>query len=348
MQGLANLGFTCAINSLIQIICRNDIMRNIILNYDIDNDSLLHNLKEIIILMHIDNKSIIPKKFVNKLYNLFGNIFNYGEQIDITELWIFMNQQIISEINNESLYYKLILDFDMIKNNNRNIINGYTYNTEIDYKNALLNSQFLNEKFIFYYIQHNENKISLWQQITQGFFLNITTCKKCNDTLFNFEPFYALYLNIPENISNNCDNACIIKMISDLFVDNHYNNDWICEKCNCKTEYIKSTKIWRLPNILFLIINRFINPNIKNNTPININIDMCFNKGLVLSEPVSEKNYKLSSLALHSGNVSSGHYTSICNTNDTFILYDDITISKIDNFLDNNKDVYMLSYSLLS
>jgi hypothetical protein len=49
MQGLANLGFTCAINSLIQIICRNDIMRNIILNYDIDNDSLLHNLKEIII-----------------------------------------------------------------------------------------------------------------------------------------------------------------------------------------------------------------------------------------------------------------------------------------------------------
>ena len=159
MQGLANLGFTCAINSLIQIICRNDIMRNIILNYDIDNDSLLHNLKEIIILMHIDNKSIIPKKFVNKLYNLFGNIFNYGEQIDITELWIFMNQQIISEINNESLYYKLILDFDMIKNNNRNIINGYTYNTEIDYKNALLNSQFLNEKFIFYYIQHNEKKI---------------------------------------------------------------------------------------------------------------------------------------------------------------------------------------------
>ena len=41
----------------------------------------------------------------------------------------------------------------MIKNNNRNIINGYTYNTEIDYKNALLNSQFLNEKFIFYYNQ---------------------------------------------------------------------------------------------------------------------------------------------------------------------------------------------------
>ena len=36
MQGLANLGFTCAINSLIQIICRNDLMRDTILNYEIN------------------------------------------------------------------------------------------------------------------------------------------------------------------------------------------------------------------------------------------------------------------------------------------------------------------------
>jgi ubiquitin C-terminal hydrolase len=346
MQGLANLGFTCAINSLIQIICRNDLMRNIILDYNVNDDSLLHNLKEIIILMHVDNKSIVPKKFVGKIYNLFGNIFNYGEQIDITELWIFMNQQIIAEINEESIYYKLILDFEMIKNNNYNIINGSFYDTEIDYKNALLNSPFLNEKFLFHYIQHNENKVSLWQQITQGFLLNITTCKKCNNSLFNFEPFYALYLNIPENTSENCNHISIVRMISELFVDDHYNDDWICEKCECKTYYIKSTKIWRLPNILFLIINRFINPNIKNDSPVNINTELCFNKGIVLSDSLNEKNYKLSSLALHSGNASGGHYTAICNTNNNFILYDDTNISKIEHFLDNNKNVYMLSYSI--
>ena len=32
MQGIENRGSTCAINSLIQIITRNDILRNIILN----------------------------------------------------------------------------------------------------------------------------------------------------------------------------------------------------------------------------------------------------------------------------------------------------------------------------
>ena len=75
---------------------------------------------------------------------------------------------------------------------------------------------------------------------------------------------------------------------------------------------------------------------------------MFFSKGIVLSDSLNEKKYKLSSLALHIGNVSSGHYTAICNTDDAFILYDDINISKIDNFLENNKNAYMLSYSLVS
>jgi len=344
MQGLANLGFTCAINSLIQIICRNDLMRDTIINYEIDESSLLTNLKEVLVLMHINNKSIVPKKLVAKLYSIFGNIFNYGEQIDITELWIFINQQIISEINKDERYYNLILDFDNLKLNKKNIINGVAYDTEPDYKNALVSSHFLSDKFAHGYIQHNENKISKWQQITQGFILNITTCRNCNNSLFNFEPFYALYLNIPENSQN----VSIVSMISQLFIDDNYNGDWICDKCNCKTDYIKSTKIWRLPDILFVIINRFINPNIKNDTPVDINPKICFDKGTVLFDLENDKNYKLASMALHSGNTSGGHYTAICETDGSFLLYDDTNISRVDNFLEKNKNAYMLSYSLVS
>ena len=344
MQGLANLGFTCAINSLIQIICRNDLMRDTIINYDVEEDTLLTNLKEVLVLMHVNNKSIVPKKLVAKLYSIFGNIFNYGEQIDITELWIFINQRIISEINKDVRYYNLILEFDNLKLNNKNIINGAIYDTEIDYKNALVRSHFLNDKFAFGYIQHNENKVSKWQQITQGFILNITTCKKCNNSLFNFEPFYALYLNIPENSQN----INIVNMIRELFIDDNYNNDWICDKCKCKTDYIKSTKIWRLPDILFVIINRFINPNIKNDMPIDINPEICFDKETVLFDSVNDKKYKLASLALHSGNASGGHYTAVCDTNGSYLLYDDTNISRADSFLEKNKNVYMLSYSLIS
>jgi len=48
MQGLENIGSTCAINSLIQIICRNTYLRDTILSYELSDDTLTNNLKEIL------------------------------------------------------------------------------------------------------------------------------------------------------------------------------------------------------------------------------------------------------------------------------------------------------------
>jgi ubiquitin C-terminal hydrolase len=340
MQGLSNLGFTCAINSLVQIICRNDLLRNIILSYDFQENTLIANLKEILVLLHINNKSIIPKKFVACIYDNFGNIFNYGEQIDITELWIFLNQKIISELNDNSKYHNALL-------NENKVFNEIQYSNYNDYILAFKNSKYLNEQFIYYYATHCNNKISLWQNTTQGFLLNITKCKKCDNTLYNFEPISALYLNIPDNI----DNPNIINMLEDLLNENNYNNDWLCNKCNDKTEYIKASKIWSLPSVLFIIINRFIDINIKNTKPVNINDTLCFTKGTILYNKDEEKMYKLSSIALHVGNITGGHYTSICSTQvddeNVFLLYNDDNISKVDNFLQKNKEAYMLIYNLI-
>lgn len=365
MQGLANLGFTCAINSLIQIICRNDLLRNIILNYvELEDNSLISNLKEVLVLMHVENKSIMPKKFVSKIYNIFGDIFNYGEQIDITELWIFINQKIIAELNNNPKYHNLLLDYNNLEDNYKKI-NGISYDKYDDYIIALKNSKYLNEQYIYYYVTHCDNKMSMWQNTTQGFLLNITKCNKCKYTVFNFEPISCLYLNIPENI----ENPTVINMFQELLEENNYNNDWICDKCEIKTNYSKCSKLWSLPNILFIIINRFVNPALKNIKPININDALCFSKGTLLSNVELEKNYKLSSIALHTGNANGGHYMSICSTklndatngndsndsndsndgNDgnTFLLYNDDNISKVENFLQYNKDAYMLVYNSL-
>ena len=98
MQGLANLGATCAVNSLIQIITREPILRNYILSdqfKNINNDTLLSNLREIIDLMYNKNKSLTPNKFIDNLYKHL-TIFERGDQIDIGELWIFLFDKIIS------------------------------------------------------------------------------------------------------------------------------------------------------------------------------------------------------------------------------------------------------------
>ena len=48
MEGIDNLGGTCAINSLLQIIIRNDKLRSVILNLNPPENSFTSELKEVI------------------------------------------------------------------------------------------------------------------------------------------------------------------------------------------------------------------------------------------------------------------------------------------------------------
>ena len=149
-QGLLNLGATCALNSIIQIICRSKYIRDSILNEtNIKENTLIYELKEILHLMHNENKSLSPNKFVNFFYNTFSGIFNRNEQLDISELWFFIANKIIDDIS-------------IIKDNNINI---NSLELEHDYKIA----------------KYNNFKSSNFLENIQGSIINIIECKNCNN-----------------------------------------------------------------------------------------------------------------------------------------------------------------------
>jgi ubiquitin C-terminal hydrolase len=345
MQGIENLGSTCAINSLIQVISRNDILRNIILNSNFPDNTIGEQLKEIIDLMYVKNNSIIPRKFLNTLYNIFKDIFYQGEQIDIGELWTFLADKIADDI--------LIKDFkdsnDISDPNNLLLKDYYTegvvYNSDAEFNSAIVNCKLLRKKYEFYYNKFNK-KNSIWQKNTQGFYLNTTRCVHCNLTFYNFEPFTSLNIDIPQDIML----PKISYMISQSLKEEVIQGDWFCTKCNKNTAYKKSTKLWKLPDVLVIIIKRFINIQLKNEAPISINDYMTFNKGTILSNK-KDATYIFSSTALHFGSLNGGHYSAICNTPNGNILYDDRTVINIDtdskiNFKEKNTHAYMLVYTL--
>jgi ubiquitin C-terminal hydrolase len=336
MQGIENRGSTCAINSLIQIITRNDILRNIILNNDFEENTISSQLKEIIDLMYVKNNSIIPGKFLNTFFNIFKDIFHFGEQIDIGELWTFLSDKISEEIvatpyKNDG---KLLEDC---------LTQGIVYNNDIDFNNAFLNCKLLRKKYDYYYSKFNK-KTSIWQKNTQGFYLNTTRCLNCNLTFYNFEPFTSLNIDIPSDISS----PKISEIISKSLKEEIIHGDWVCSKCNKNTSYKKCTKLWKLPDVLVIIIKRFINIHLKNNNPISINDYLNFNKGSILLKK-KDVIYTFSSTGLHFGSLNGGHYAAICNTNDANILYDDMNVSNADtnkiNFKDNNVNAYMVVYT---
>jgi ubiquitin C-terminal hydrolase len=356
MQGLQNIGSTCAVNSLIQIICREPQLRDTIIDAELPEETLTYHLKEILCMMHKENKSLIPGKFVNKLFTSLEGIFTLGEQMDIGELWIFLFDKIATELSTiPNLSYELPqLQID----HTEDIDLGTTYTNELEYKMALIKCPQLRNKYECNLRKFNHNKSSKWLETCQGFYLNIIKCQKCNNVLYNFEPFTSISLDIPE------DSPCptITRMLRDFLQEEKRQGDWKCAKCCENTEYTKTIKIWKIPPVIIFIIKRFSNITSKNTKQVDINKVICFKKGSILSNLSSDITFTLSSLGIHFGSLQGGHYCALCNTEDdlekrnTFekiVLYDDLNISSIPRekylqTIEKNTDGYMIVYSLNS
>ena len=342
MQGIENLGSTCAINSLIQVITRNDILRNIILNNtfaatDIADATISQQLSEIIDLMYVKNNSIVPRKFIHTFYSIFKDIFYHGEQIDIGELWTFLSDKISEEIVGTPK------DTDIVSEGLADCLtDGVIYKDDAEFHNAMIKCKLLKKKYEYYYHKFN-TKTSVWQRSTQGFYLNTTRCVHCQTTFYNFEPFTSLNLDIPQQ-----SQPSISLMIANSLKEEVIHGDWFCSTCRKNTAYKKSTKLWKLPDVLVIIVKRFMNSNAKNDAPIKINDYLNFNKGSILSIK-KDVVYTFSSTALHFGSLNGGHYAAICNTPDGDILYDDRNVQKIDgdrsNFKDKSETAYMIVYT---
>lgn len=336
MQGLENLGSTCAINSLIQIICRTKDLRSVLLEEDIPSNTLSYELKEILDMMHNQNHSLSPKKFINSVYRFLKGIFKRGEQIDIVELWMFIYNKIAEELGTP-------LQSIAPKNH---VLDDIHITDDID-TISLSQSKELSVHCDSVIQNMNEYKTSLWQDTNQGIFLGILQCKKCNKYIYNFEPF----INISLDFCENNDVESVASMFRNYLKQQAHEGDWKCENCNEKTPYTKSLKIWKLPKVIIFTINRFKNARQKNTKPVNINKTLCVKKGSVVTNLNEDITYKATSFGMHYGNLFGGHYCAVCNVDDDYVFYDDLNISIINKenvkkIYQNNRDAYMIVYSL--
>jgi ubiquitin C-terminal hydrolase len=243
MEGLANLGATCAINSLIQILYRIDEFKKLILNSNTIEGTITYELKDLFDVLNKHN-SITPNRFINKFYEIFKGIFNKFEQLDICELFLFLIQKIHDEICIPIPINKSI----------SNLSDEHNY------------------KIAFY----NDFKYSHIYRLFQGSYIHIIKCLNCNYTTKTFEPFILISLDIEPDTSIN-------DLLAKHFITEIRNaDDWKCENCNNNCHYSKSKKIWKYPEILFISLNRFkedINKNMDN-VKINKSLELARNYDL--------------------------------------------------------------------
>lgn len=143
------------------------------------------------------------------------------------------------------------------------------------------------------------------------------TCLECNH--FSSVKINENFLSL--NINEDID---LLTSFNDFFKSELLNDEdrWHCDKCKNKVNSEKKIELTKLPDYLFINLNRIsMNNNILQKNVNDIEYPM---------EWTVDKKYYLRGIIYHMGNIFKGHY--ICaitrNGNEWFII-DDTNISKI-------------------
>lgn len=240
MEGLTNLGATCAINSLIQILYRIERFKQLIISSSVAENTITFELKDLFNVLDTYKNSVTPNRFITHFYNVFDGIFKRNEEIDICELFLFLIQKI-----HEDMAFDINVKKDFL-----NIYEEHNYNIAI----------------------HNNFKYSNIYKLFQGSHMHSIQCMKCFYITKTFEPFIMVSLDIYPNSS-------ISELLDNYYTTEiRTKDDWICEKCKMKCNYNKTTSIWKFPEILFISLNRFKDMTTKNIETVNIDTTISLNK----------------------------------------------------------------------
>jgi ubiquitin C-terminal hydrolase len=313
LQGLANVGNTCSINTLIQCLGHCPAFLELILKTDHaykkkDNAtySMYEELKLILKQMWIEHHSLVPIRFLKAFYESIGNLYQPGEQFDFTEMWMLLISNFLEELNNTNYQSSFI--------------------EPIKHQQPIL--QFLQEKAVQTWKLHTKDINSHFTDILHGIQIQQIQCSKCNKLYHNLELFSSTCLEIKHDSLHKC---------IEHFLEKEIITDWTCDHCKNKNAE-KVVRFWKLPKIWMIILKRFE----QTKKPINILSEFS------CTELASEKiiNYKLTAIANHFGSVHGGHYTATClNPDNKWVEYDDVSVKQTQPELANNTNAYALFYS---
>jgi ubiquitin C-terminal hydrolase len=314
LNGLANLGNTCFLNSCLQILSHTYELNRFLdlktyknrLNKKPDSALLLEwdNLRQI---LWTENNVVNPIKFVKILHKV-AEIKGYDDftgwnQNDVSELLIFLI---------DCFHNALSREVDMV-------ITGKPQNE----KDIMALKCYETTKQMY-----SKDYSEIWN-LFYGFQISHIISVNSGETLSSKpEPYFILNLPIPDNNKSPTLLDCF-----DLYVRGEIlegDNAYLNEKTGNKEAVRKYISFWSLPNILVIDIKRFATNNRKLQQLVTFPLE-----NLDLSSYVTGYNnnsyiYDLYGVCNHSGGLMGGHYTSfVKNSNGKWYHFNDTSVSEV-------------------
>ena len=332
ISGLANLGDTCFINALLQIISHTYELNELLndsgykskLNKCVDSE-LLASWDELRLLMWSENCTISPGGFIHAIRKISkikkNNMFSTISQNDMPEFLTFL-----FDIFHTALKRKVTMTIGGRPKNKRDKMAKMCY--EMIQKEYTENySEILN---MFYGIH-----VSTLKQMAGT--SSVESGEAGHDYLsIRPEPFMVISLPIPHDSSFSSDISlmdCFDLNCESEFMEG--DNAWFNETLGKKQNVYKQLVYWSLPEIMVIDIKRFeYNPEtdsfVKNQSNIKIPIENVSFSKYVEGYNKDSYVYDLYGICNHHGDENFGHYTSTIKTADSrWFNFNDSTVKEI-------------------
>jgi len=321
--GMANLGNTCYINSLLAILSHTYELNkflfsekyNLIFNKKKPESIVLTEWKHLLSLIWNSDATadtgsgINPIRFI-KIFKSFANFkkreeFSGFDQNDISELYIFL-----IDIFHTSLSREIQIN---IKGNVEN-------ETDEIAKNCY---QLIKRMYSKEYSE-------IWNLFSGILVTQIYSKDKSICHTSNPDPYFSIEVPVPNLGDKQIDLLdCLDEYTKDELLEGE--NNWFNEKTNKKEDIIKNIRFWSLPNVLCIVLKRFNNnaSKKKNLVKFPVTDDLDLNKYCIGYEKTKYK-YSLYGVGNHIGSSNGGHNTAfVKNINNDWYFFNDLVVKKV-------------------
>jgi ubiquitin C-terminal hydrolase len=344
LRGLPNTGYTCYLNSILQILANTKEMR-----------------------MH-DSKS---KRTTSSNTDVQANVI-----CDAYENWLSVHISHSSDRENAAALRKFIVSFkDYYQNFGSGMQDQYEYlllllklfhdsrsvrcdDFEFDFE-APVSAGGLQAKALEnlrkdgMWVSFDNNRMANskhkygWDSVVfrtfTGQFHTETICNtsSCGHVSHRFETFRILDVDIPDHKAHLNLQDCLAWTLRETQLDK--DNSYECDKCHKKSRCVRKTSVWLYPNVLILCLKRFI-ARYSSDGRIMLDKNQA-DVSIPLNMDLSNSKYELYAIAHHTGGQRGGHcFSSLKKPGGKWVTVDDTAVSMATDGTFCGSTPYLLFY----